>query len=202
MNRIETARKIIYRNRNNINSVLDIGCRDCYLNEKLPRSIKYYGNDILQNKQETVHYVGDFVTTTFSEKKFDMIIALDVLEHTDNLHKVFEKIVKISNGYIVVNLPNNYSFKDRFKFFLKGTLGKKYEFQVENSLDRHKWVMSRNEIIRFYEYQGRKYNLKLQVMELKYGDFNKGIIQRLKMLISTVLPASWFTHSVLGVFKK
>ena len=38
--------------------------------------------------------------------KFDTVICTDVLEHLDQLHRVFEELIRISNKYIIISMPN------------------------------------------------------------------------------------------------
>ncbi len=196
--RIKIAAELI--NRYQAVTVLDIGCRDTSLKQYLNGFVKYSGNDIVQNTAGNVDYVGDFLTYDFQRHKFDVTVALDVLEHTDDPYRVLHKMKQLTNQKMIINLPNIYNLKNRFAFFFRGKLGDKYKFRPQNSLDRHRWVMGRQEIIDFYRFQAEQYNLQLEILDLCYGYSRTGPIGKLKYFFSSLLPKDLMTVSVIGIF--
>ena len=49
----------LINNLGNISSLLDIGCRDGSLEDKLDDRIEYFGCDLFQNEINSVSFVGD-----------------------------------------------------------------------------------------------------------------------------------------------
>jgi hypothetical protein len=188
-------------NDKDIQSILDVGCRDCVLKKYLKPEIKYYGNDLFQNTYESVNYVGDINSLSIAEK-FNCVTAIDILEHTDDPYTIFDNLVSLTNRFLIINLPNCYDLKSVYKFTLKGQLGDKYNFGVENSLDRHRWLMNNNQICNFYDHKARQHNLKMSLVPIKYGSKKLNITSIFGNLSRYLLPDRLTTESVIGVFEK
>lgn len=198
MYRIAEVADII--SKTGVRSVLDVGCRDCVLKKYISPEIKYYGNDLFQNKDGTVQYVGDINTLTI-DKKFDCVTAIDILEHADDPYSIFDSLVSLSDHVLIINLPNCYALKSIYKFLVKGHLGDKYNFGVQNSLDRHRWLMNYKEICNFYYYKAKEHKLTISTLPIKYGS-NKLNIVSLLGNVSRLLPDRLITESVIGIFEK
>jgi SAM-dependent methyltransferase len=56
--------------------------------------------------------------------KFDVVVALDIIEHLENQFHFLRQIKSIlkGNGYLIINTPNPASTYSRFKFFYVGYL--------------------------------------------------------------------------------
>jgi 2-polyprenyl-3-methyl-5-hydroxy-6-metoxy-1,4-benzoquinol methylase len=97
--------------------VLDIGCSDGQLLYLLPSSFQKFGLDVSEKACSLARKKGISVlcstleSATFLEN-FDMIIALDFLEHVDNPGKAIRTISKIltPGGYIIFETGNADSF--------------------------------------------------------------------------------------------
>ncbi len=115
--RIKIAYKygLTYKNR----KVLDFGCGSGLLSYALAKNgVSIVANDVefsplnlLKEKinfPEEIEFIeGNLLTTNIGEKSFDLIIALDVLEHISNLDEyilLFKKLLK-KNGVIIVSGP-------------------------------------------------------------------------------------------------
>lgn len=184
-----------------VNSVLDVGCRECGLKSWLPQGMAYSGNDLYQNKHGTVRYVGDISKMELVER-FDLVVALDILEHVEQPSMVFDKLINLSNKVLIISLPNCYDLKSRVKFMFGGRLGGKYEFLSKTIEDRHRWVMSRPEIYEFYRDKARQHGVAgLSINDMKYGDPGGSGMSRARAL-ARVLPSNLSTESVFGVFQK
>lgn len=86
-------------------SILDAGSREGYLNNFLPRDDitgldrSYFpGNDFV---------VGDAARLPFREKSFDIVVALDLLEHIPPQNRLafFRETNRISREYIIIGAP-------------------------------------------------------------------------------------------------
>jgi hypothetical protein len=79
---------------------------------------------------------------TFRNASFDTVIALDVLEHTNEFHRAFAEICRIASKWVVLSLPNIYVLETRWRFLRGRPIGGKYGLPVEPVNDRHRWVLS------------------------------------------------------------
>lgn len=180
-------------------SVLDVGCRDGELRRLLPAHVRYCGCDLLPGEQVT--YVGD-IRTIVIEESFDCVIALDILEHVDELHAQFDRLAGLALRAMIVSLPNCYDLKGRFKFAIRGRLGGKYRFAAVPEIDRHRWVMGYDEIRNFYAAKAREHGFALEVRDIKYGERGSRRLTSLLGLASRVLGPRLTCESVLGVFTR
>lgn len=180
-----------------VRSVLDVGCRDGYLRRFLPEHVRYSGCDLVAG--EHVRYVGD-VRLIDIDESFDCVIALDLLEHVDDIHALFDRLAGLAGQALVVSLPNCYDLKSRLRFALRGRLGGKYEFSAVPVLDRHRWIMGYDEIRRFYSAKATQLGFELNIHDLRYGDPGSWRLTSLLGLTSRVLGPRLTSECVLGVF--
>ena len=199
MNKTEIIAKLIIKK--NISSILDVGCRDNSLKNYLPNNIYYSGNDLFQNKNNGVKYVGDILNINIPTNTYDSVVALDVLEHTDNPYAVFDKLVTIASKFILINLPNTYDLKTRWQI-LVGRRTDKYRFHTHYVLDRHRWMMHYEDIVLFYESKAKEFDMKLDIIDIQYGGGTHSLSSYLAMLLRYVLPKTLSTASVIGLFEK
>ena len=122
--------------------ILDLGCRDMILKKFLEGHFEYFGIDHSDTKENNSDLINHNLENGMPEniKKPDIIVALDVLEHIENIHLVFNQLFKISNKKIVVALPNMGYYKFRLNFLISGVLSGKYLFSEKKILDRHRWI--------------------------------------------------------------
>jgi hypothetical protein len=97
-------------------TVLDIGYFDSYLKNLLREDIEYFGIDpepAEQIKNMPKIKIEDFKTN----KKFDIILAFEMLEHLTDPVSIIKKIKNMANRYICISLPYepNYTL---FRFFI------------------------------------------------------------------------------------
>jgi hypothetical protein len=193
MHRLNLAGRII--RESGAQSVLDVGCRKGELREHV-NGVEYAGCDLFPAPH--VRYAGD-VTTVDVPERFDCVTALDILEHTDAPHAVFDKLIGIARHLFVVTLPNCYSLSVKWKFLVHDRMGGKYNFGPTPTTDRHRWVMSVPEIHAFYQHKAAQHGCALEVIDLAYGDGQHAIRNA---ILRIALPRSWMMHTVMGVFRK
>lgn len=199
--RIEYISKILNNPAMIYKSLLDVGCRDCSLSKGL-KDKDYSGCDLFQNDTNSVEFVGDILSINF-DKKFDCVVALDIIEHVDDPYTLVDKFFDLSNKFVVLSLPNIYDLKHKYNFLINNTLGSKYYFRTKNSLDRHRWIMNYDEIINFYKFYAEKYNLEYEIKTLNTGYDNtklstKVILNICKLFISK----KTLTSTVICIFRK
>jgi hypothetical protein len=85
------------------------------------------------------------------------------LEHLDNLHSIFDEIVRVSSRYIILSLPNCWRDARRPIERGKGHFGH-YDLAIEPPDDRHKWFFNFAQAEDFIKGQARKQNLSIVEM--------------------------------------
>ena len=143
--------KYFLKNHNNIKSFLDIGCGNGNLLKLMDKNISYLGVDSNAGiyKPKKNKYIKYFKTSEQTEnyikkqnKKFDCVVLMDVLEHTDTFLKLFNLALKKSNKYVVVGLPNEESFLSRLNFLLgKGIPTHGLEMVGTKPGHKHQWLI-------------------------------------------------------------
>jgi len=98
------------------------------------------------------------------ENYFDVVICVDVLEHLEELHRVFKEIIRITNRYVIISVPNalmifrSYAKRDIYHGD-SGTAGinvgqytKFYGLPQVKPKDRHRWFFSYTEAEDFFHH--------------------------------------------------
>lgn len=92
---------------------------------------------------------------------------MDVLEHLENIHLVFDRICYLSDKYVLISLPNCYNsilWFIRAGQYSKETNMKFYGLPIEPPLDRHRWFFSGKEAYNFVKTRGEKNGFELVEM--------------------------------------
>jgi SAM-dependent methyltransferase len=143
--------------------VLDAGCRSGLLKTALEGhrgfDVRYTGVDL----QLPAQVVADLNQTfPFVDRAFDIAVALDVLEHTDDLHAAFDELCRVTKKYVVLTLPNGYELKGRLKFLFGLPLSGKYGLPIEATGDRHRWLFSFTEAREFVRVRGARHGFSIK----------------------------------------
>jgi hypothetical protein len=180
-------------------SLLDIGCRDAELASFFPEA-EYSGADLFPG--DRVIYVGDIATLNI-ERRFDTVVACDILEHLDDPSGTFDRLAPLAERRFLISLPNCYDLKKRWAFARGGPLGGKYVFTEERPLDRHHWLMNRKEIYAFARAKAEKHGFSLKLFDMTYGSSgNRTTTGRIGRLLSAFLPKSLSTETVFALFSR
>ncbi len=146
-----------------VNSILDVGADECYLLNYLPKNIKYKGIGLGSDNQNLININLEKEKIPFADNTYYTVICLDVLEHLDNIHEIFDELCRVSSKYIIISLPNPYN--DFMNFIFKGTKYNKnlkfYGLEPEKEVDRHKWFFSSTEANNFINKRSEKNNFKV-----------------------------------------
>lgn len=141
-----------------IGNVLDIGCDKAVL-KALLKDIKYTGIYIGGTPDIQIN-LDKVERLPFDDNIFDASVCSDVLEHLDNLHLIFGEIVRVSNKYIIISLPNNWA--NARKPIERGTGSfSHYGLPPAPPLDRHKWFFGLSEAISFCTEQEKLYPISI-----------------------------------------
>jgi hypothetical protein len=150
-------------------NVLDVGGDRCGLKTLLPEGTGYTGIGIGEGVDIEMNL--EHGAVPFSDGEFDCVLCLDVLEHLDNIHEVFDDLCRVSNRYLVISLPN--PWKDFMRMLRHGHYRentqpmKFYNLPVDAPPDRHKWFFSPAEAERFLAERGSRNGFK--VIQVDYG---------------------------------
>ena len=122
--------------------VLDLGCRDAILEKFLEGNFEYTGIDFIPKNDNNIKIINLNLENPvpINIGKFDIITAIDVLEHLENIHDRFLELFNLSNNKVIIALPNMSYYKFRLNFFFKGQLSEKYKFSSKKTKDRHRWL--------------------------------------------------------------
>jgi len=121
-------------------NVLDVGCKKKVLKNYLPKDIHYQGIDLFEDKEVIKYNLEKGIP--FEDNSFDLVFALDILEHVDNVEFLLKEILRVAKKEAVIALPNMYFWIFRLRFLLFGRLSPHYDFYPEELGDRHKWLPS------------------------------------------------------------
>ncbi|OGQ87757.1 MAG: hypothetical protein A2512_10595 [Deltaproteobacteria bacterium RIFOXYD12_FULL_56_24] len=126
--------------RPDVHTVLDVGCRDAIMKRYLRGDICYTGIDLMPGLE--VDRVGNVEQgLPFGDGEFDAVIALDLLEHTNDIWFVFDEFFRVARRQVIVIIPNAYHWSFRLQY-LFGKEMAKYILPPEPILDRHRWLIS------------------------------------------------------------
>jgi SAM-dependent methyltransferase len=115
--------------------VLDAGCRDRALARLLPQA-RVVGVDLVGRPD----VIADLGRLPFADRAFDVVCALDVLEHCDDLRAAFHEGLRVAAALLLVSLPNMAHPVFRARFALTGRLSGKYDLGDARQRDRHRWL--------------------------------------------------------------
>ncbi len=137
--------------------VLDVGCDEAHIRRLIP-GIEYTGIDVSGHPDQVI----DLETMDcfpFDDNAFDCVICTEVLEHLDNLHVIFGELIRLSDQYVILSLPNCWDTARRKITRGKGRL-KHYGLPLEPPADRHKWFFNFSEALAFLHHQRRVHGFR------------------------------------------
>ena len=139
-------------------SMLDVGCDKAILKNLLNLE-RYVGID-MGGTPDFVINLEEIERLPFEDKSFEVCVCSDVLEHLDNLHFIFSELVRVTEKYLLVSLPNNWA--NARKPIERG-YGKiaHYGLQNEKPIDRHKWFFGFSEANEFLDHKAKQYSLSI-----------------------------------------
>lgn len=146
--------------------ILDVGADKAYLKTLLSPDVEYTGIDMMPSKfVQAVNLEKE--SLPFANEQFDCVLALDVLEHVDNIYEVFDSLCRVSSKYVIISLPNPWSTMIaaiQNGSYQEGIHLKFYGLPVDPPVDRHKWFFSASEAKEFVNARA-KIN-KMQVIDI------------------------------------
>ncbi len=127
--------------------LLDVGCRTKDLKPLLRSCKRYQGLDM----ESTHEVIGCNLEEgiPLPDDSFDIVVALDVVEHLEHAHFIIQDMMRVARKGIVVSLPNMYYWSFRWNFLLGRGISGKYTFPPSPPVDRHRWILSYQESVEF-----------------------------------------------------
>ncbi|HEX8931979.1 MAG TPA: methyltransferase domain-containing protein [Patescibacteria group bacterium] len=100
-----------------INSILDVGCGEGFTLHKLEEQkigkklegIEYNKTAIALGKKQYPKLTikqGSIYELPYKANSFDLVLCTEVLEHMDNPKKALKELVRVSNKYVLLSVPN------------------------------------------------------------------------------------------------
>ncbi len=158
-------------------SILDVGSD--YNSLKKIVGEKVLGVDLYGEPDIVIDFEKEKLTK-FSDNQFGLVVCTEVLEHLENFHEMLDELVRVSNKYIVISLPNCMSIFARFNILFRGNAGKYYGLPFHKPQDRHRWFFSHKDIERFFQDYQKNNNVRIlkRFLQCNFSSSWKGKLVR------------------------
>ena len=146
--------------------ILDVGADACHLKPHLAPETDYCGIGFGEGVDHVVDLERELIP--FPGGSFDCVLCLDVLEHIENIHVLFDEVCWVTRRFAVVSLPNAWlDFYNMLRHgeYRPGQPMKFYGLPLEPPADRHKWFFSADEAKAFIAYRAAKNNMRILQMD-------------------------------------
>ena len=127
-------------------NLLDIGCGSpaaCMKDASFLRFLGYgQGIDIVPRDIEFPFKIGSITDIPFPDKSFEVVTAIEVMEHIDNPLDAFKEILRVlkKGGTYVMSTPNNTKFFLTFWFFWEKTFGQEWHHTHLTEHRKEEWL--------------------------------------------------------------
>ena len=129
-------------------TVVDVGARDRRLKDYLPAHVEYLSADVTPGHDLCWNLE---VPLLVPDGSYDTIVALDVLEHVELIHRAFDELLRVARRRVFVSLPNMACLSFRLQYLLDGRLSAKYDLDLDHQGDRHRWLTVYRQVCEFVE---------------------------------------------------
>ena len=145
-------------------NVLDVGCGNAHLRKYVASN--YTGVDFTGNPDIRIDL--EQGELPFTDNSFYSVVCTDVLEHLENIHKIFLELIRVSKRYVIISLPNNWT--SIFEYILTGKANLHYYgLPLEKPIDRHKWFFNYEDANNFICGMAKKMDMDVLVCEPYHG---------------------------------
>jgi Methyltransferase domain len=146
--------------------ILDVGADACHLKQHLSPETDYCGIGLGEGVDRVVNLEQELIP--FPSESFDCVLCLDVLEHIENIHAVFDDVCRVTRRFAVISLPNAWlDFYNMLRHgdYRSGQPMKFYGLPLEPPADRHKWFFSADEARAFIAYRAPVNKMRIVQMD-------------------------------------
>lgn len=139
-------------------NTLDVGADKMHLKSRVEKNNGQYTGIGLEEYHDHILNLEE-AKLPFEDNTFDTVLCLDVLEHLEAIHAVFDELCRVSSRYVIVSPPNAWA---EFFEMLKGhdysenQAQKFYGLPVTPPADRHRWFFGEKEAKYFLEQNAKK----------------------------------------------
>lgn len=169
--------------------ILDVGADECHLKEHLDDKAKYLGVGLGGKPDREVDL--EKGELPFEDGSFDCVLCLDVLEHLESIHDIFDELCRVSRQYLILSLPNpwaNFWKVLRRGDFHKEDMLKFYGLPLEKPLDRHRWFFSTEDAEKFVIYRAGKNGMRIvQIDNDVIGGEGRGMRRMIRIIARSIL---------------
>lgn len=174
-------------------NILDVGC-DYNTLKKIVGS-KVIGVDLYGEPDFKVDFEKEKLSR-FRDSEFDMVVCTEVLEHLENFHEMFDELMRTSNRFVLISLPNCMSLFARIGILFQGNAGKFYGLPSTKPDDRHRWFFSHTDIEKFFQHYTTHHSVSIRrrFLHCNFSNSWKGILVRslVKLFgINTAAQSYW-----------
>jgi len=169
---------------------LDVGADKGTLRQYLPEGTKYElaGWDAHHDIQVDLENL-----LPVKDNSYDCVLCLDVLEHVENIHQLFDELCRVTKKYVVVSLPNpwaDFYAMLRGGFYAANKPLKFYNLPINPPEDRHRWFFGATEAKLFIKKRGNKNNMKVLQIDQEYSKTRRTKINRffLSLIFNNSIP--------------
>ena len=205
--------KYFLKKNNDIKTFLDIGCGNGILLDLMNNKMKYLGVDAdagvyKRKKNKNIKYFYDGKKTENflikkDKNKYDCVVCMDVLEHTDTFLGLFSIALKKSNKYVLIGLPNEDYIISRLRFlFGGGILTHGLEMISAKPGHKHQWFIQYKTALLLLKNYAKKNNF---ILKKKYFFVDQPRTLWKRILYKTILiclPKHLQMNDFCLVFKK
>lgn len=181
--------------------VLDIGCRDKIFKSYLKGNFDYKGIDYNPEVKDA-----DFINHNLENGlpknlgNIDIINAVDVLEHIENIHHITNEFFSLANKKIIIALPNMAYYKFRINFLFIGEISGKYTFHSKKVVDRHRWLPTYYNNINFIK-ENTPSNWKIKHFDFIAQRKRNYIFYYIEKLLSKIFPKLFVYENIFIIEK-
>jgi len=141
--------------------ILDVGADECHLKQHLDAATTYWGIGLGGNPDQRVDL--DREPLPHADGEFDVVLCLDVLEHLEDIHRVFDEVCRVAGRHVILSLPNClghlWRILTRFGRETDEGLMKFYGLPPEPPPDRHRWFFDSLEAEQFVRHRAARNNM-------------------------------------------
>jgi SAM-dependent methyltransferase len=130
--------------------ILDVGADKGYLRQHLDTASTYLGVGLGDGPDRKVDLESGRLP--FEDNSFDCVLCLDVLEHLEKIHAIFDELCRVTKAYVIISLPNPlgtlYTLLQQGDY-RPGEFMKFYGLPLDPPPDRHRWFFSYEDAEKF-----------------------------------------------------